>query len=255
MPFHSQQSNESDHSGRNRHPAERGSGRPSNKRVLLGCIKVGIGVLVVAGLCWLVWEWINDTGTVSRESPKTTMIIPLPPPPPPPPEPEKLPEPEPEEPEPVEPEPEPDPVPVEEPIPEDQEPSPADDQSEAMQIDGDAQAGADSFNIAAGSGRGMSGSGAGRAGNATYGQYMAHSFQRLLRESEATRHLSFRIQVNVWLNELGQITRAELLNTNGDIDVGEKVLAVIRNAPAMQPPPKSQTLPIRVSMQGRRPGQ
>lgn len=228
---------------------------PRDKQPIQGYIKMGVGVLVVAGLGWLVWEWISDTSSVRRELPKPTMIVPLPPPPPPPPEPEKVPEPEPEPEEVVEPEPEPEPTPVEEPLPEDQEPTPADDQSEAMQIDGEAQAGGDAFNIAAGSGRGMGGSGAGRAGNATYGQYLAHNFQRILRENDDTRHQSFRVQVNLWLNEAGQITRAELLRSSGDADMDNKVIAALRNAPAMeQRPPASLKLPVRVSLQGRRPG-
>lgn len=247
MPFHSPQLSKSAQFRQGRSLVGTGPKGPSNKRVSLGYIKVGIGILVTAGLVWMIWEWASDTDTVRRELPKTPMIIPLPPPPPPPPEPEKVSEVEPEE------IVEPEPVPTEEPKPAEQEPTPADDQAEAMQIDGEAQAGADAFNIAAGSGGGRSGAGAGHAGNASYGQYMAHSFQRILRESESTRYLSYRVQVNVWLNELGQVTRAELLNSSGDSDAEERVIAAIRNAPAMRPPPKSQTLPIRVSIQGRRP--
>ncbi|MEH6499570.1 MAG: energy transducer TonB, partial [Pseudoalteromonas distincta] len=133
--------------------------------------------------------------------------------------------------------------------------TPADDQADAMEIDGEAQAGGDAFNIGAGSGRGMSGSGAGRAGNATYGQYLAHNFQRILREDDDTRQLSYRMQVNLWLNEGGQITRAEVLRSSGDTDLDGKILAALRNAPAMeQMPPKSFSLPVQVSLQGRRPG-
>ncbi|WP_339649798.1 energy transducer TonB [Halopseudomonas pelagia] len=229
------------------------SDRPGPKRPLLGYIKIGAGVLVVAGLAWLVWEWANSTSAVRREVPQTPMIIPLPPPPPPPPEPEKVPEPEEPE-EIVEPEPEPEPTPVEEPLPDDQEPTPADDQAEAMEIDGEAQAGGDAFNIAAGSGRGMAGSGAGRAGNATYGQYLAHNFQRILRENDETRHLTFRLQANLWLNEAGQVTRVELLRSSGDSELDDKVIAALRTAPAMeQRPPASLNLPVHVSLQGRRP--
>jgi len=152
------------------------------------------------------------------------------------------------------PEPDPEPTPVEEPLPEDEAPKPADDLAEAMQIDGEAQAGADAFNIAAGSGGGMAGGGAGRVGNATYGQYLAYQFQRILRDAEETRHLSFRLQANVWLNDAGQITRVELLRSSGDADVDARVIAALRAVPALsERPPASLSLPVRVSLQGRRP--
>lgn len=212
------------------------------------------GLAGLAVLSWLVWLWANDTAGVRRQVAKQEMLIPLPPPPPPPP-PEETPEPEPE-PEPeeaVKPEPEPEPTPVEEPTP-DEPPSPAKDLSEAMQIDGQAQAGSDAFNIGAGSGGGMGGSGAG-IGNSTYGQYLSYAFQKALREDERLRHLSYRVEVNLWLNRTGEVTRVQLLESSGDDDVDEKVIGALRDIQALdQKPPKSLTLPVRMSLQGRRPG-
>ncbi len=211
-----------------------------------------VAAVVVAGLAWLIWLWANDMGGVRREAPKMQTIIPLPPPPPPPEEPP--PPPEPQDIEEEVPEPDPEPTPVEEPLPEDEAPKPADDLAEAMQIDGEAQAGADAFNIAAGSGGGMAGAGAGRVGNATYGQYLAYQFQRILRDAEETRHLSFRLQANVWLNDAGQITRVELVRSSGDADVDARVIAALRAVPSLsERPPASLSLPVRVSLQGRRP--
>lgn len=228
------------------HRRQRGVAVP---KVLWGLI-AGVAVAVVL---WLIWQWATDTNSVRREAPRLQTIIPLPPPPPPPPEPERPPEPEDVVEEDI-PDPEPEPDLAEEPIPEDEAPSPSDDLAEAMQIDGEAQAGADAFNIAAGSGRGMAGSGAGRVGNATYGQYLAYQFQRILREADETRNLSFRMQANVWLNDAGQITRVELLRSSGDPDVDASVIAALRAVPALsERPPASLSLPVRVSLQGRRP--
>lgn len=68
----------------------------------------GVGLLLGAGLLWLLWMWANDMSGIRREAPKIPAIIPLPPPPPPPPE--KPPEPEqPVEEKVVEPEPTPEP--------------------------------------------------------------------------------------------------------------------------------------------------
>lgn len=228
------------------HHRQHGAAGP---KVLLGLI----AIVVLAVLLWLVWQWATDTSSVRREAPRLQTIIPLPPPPPPPPEPERPPEPK-DVPEEDIPEPEPEPDLTEEPMPDDEAPSPSDDLAEAMQMDGEAQAGGDAFNIAAGSGRGMAGSGAGRAGNATYGQYLAYQFQRILREAEETRHLSFRMQADIWLNDAGQITRVELLRSSGDPDVDARVIAALRAVPALsERPPASLSLPVRVSLQGRRP--
>ncbi|MBM7333300.1 MAG: energy transducer TonB [Alcanivorax sp.] len=204
--------------------------------------------LVVLGV--LLWRWANDSAGVQRQVPKPDMIVPLPPPPPPP---EEQTEPEPEPEDVVEPEPVPEPTPVEEPTPEEQ-PSPSQDLSEAMQIDGEAQAGGDAFNIAAGSGSGRGGSGAG-VGNATYGQYLSYAFQRRLREDRDIRHLSYRLEVNLWLDPDGRVTRVQVLESSGDEDVDRRIVAALRELePLDQKPPASLTLPVHMSLQGRRPG-
>ena len=50
----------------------------------------------------------------------------------------------------------------------------------------------------------MSGGGGGRAGNATYSQYLAYALQKILREDERTRNLTFRLQANIWLTASGR---------------------------------------------------
>lgn len=211
-----------------------------------------VGALVAAGFAWLLWLWANDMSGVRREAPKIPAIIPLPPPPPPPPVPEKPPEPE----TPVEeklPEPEPTPEP-EEVKPQEEAPTPADDLANPMQMDGDAQAGSDAFNIGAGKGGGMAGSGGGRLGNGTYSQFLAYAFQKLLREDPDLRTQAYRLQAEVWIDTSGRITRAELTRSSGDPALDQQVLAVLRGAPPLERPPASLTLPVRIALQGRRPG-
>ncbi|ASK32915.1 energy transducer TonB (plasmid) [Alcanivorax sp. N3-2A] len=247
------QSPQSRDSGRRsaKRPTTRWTNTVNRKKTLWRYATLSIALVAFLLLAWLLWQWANNQSGVRREVPKQQMIIPLPPPPP---EPEEQPEPPPEPEQRVEPEPEPEPTPVEEPTPE-EPPSPADDLAEAMQIDGEAQAGNDAFNIAAGGGSGMAGSGAGRIGNATYGQYLSYAFQKILREDEAIRHLSYRVRVNLWLDRDGQVTRVELLKSSGDQDVDEKIIAALRGTTALdQKPPPSLTLPVRMSLQGRRPG-
>ncbi|MBI6619139.1 MULTISPECIES: energy transducer TonB family protein [Pseudomonas] len=225
---------------------------PPVKRSPLRLLKWAAG-LVLAGLAaWLLWQWANDMSGVRREAPKVPTIIPLPPPPPPPPEKPKEPEPKVEE-KVVEPEPTPEPEEVK---PEEEAPpSPVDDLANPMQMDGDAQAGNDAFNIGAGKGGGMAGAGGGRLGNGTYSQFLAFTFQRLLRDNPDLRSLAFSLQADVWLSAVGEITRVELVKSSGNPQVDQQVIAALRAAPHLsERPPASLTLPVRLSLQGRRPG-
>lgn len=210
-------------------------------------------VVAVAVVGYLVWLWANQVAGVKREAPKISTIIPLPPPPPPPPPPPKPPEPEPPKEQPVE-QPKPDLKPVEQPKPKADAPSPAKDLANPMQMHADAQAGSDAFNIGAGQGSGMAGSGGGGFGNATYGQYMSSVLQKILGEDEKTRHLVYRLNVNIWIDSGGRITRAELARSSGDADTDAKVLAALRAAPPIdERPPATLPMPVRASLNSRRP--
>ena len=98
-------------------------------------------------------------------------------------------------------------------------------------------------------------SGGGRLGNGTYSQFLAFTFQRLLRENPDLRSLAFSLQADVWLSAVGEITRVELVKSSGNPQVDEQVIAALRAAPHLsERPPASLTLPVRLSLQGRRPG-
>lgn len=224
----------------------------SRKTPPLRLVKWGAGVLIAGFAAWFLWQWANDMSGIRREAPKVPTIIPLPPPPPPPPE--KPPEPEtPVEEKMLEPQPTPEPEEVK-PL-EEAPPSPANDLANPMQIDGDAQSGNDGFNIGAGKGGGMAGSGGGRVGNGTYSQFLAFTFQRLLRENPELRNLAFSLQADVWLSAAGEITRVELIRSSGKPEIDAQVIDALRSAPHLnERPPATLTLPVRLSLQGRRPG-
>lgn len=225
---------------------------PVRKSAAVRVAKWGAGLLIGAVAAWFLWQWANDMSGIRREAPKVPTIIPLPPPPPPPPE--KPPEPEKVVEEKIA-EPEPTPEPQEVKPEEEAPPSPADDLANPMQMDGDAQSGNDAFNIGAGKGGGMAGAGGGRLGNGTYSQFLAFTFQRVLRENPDLRNLAFALQTDVWLSSVGEITRVELVKSSGNPQVDEQVLAALRAAPHLsERPPASMTLPVRLSLQGRRPG-
>lgn len=229
---------------------------PSWQQRLKRVIKPGAVILGVALAGWLLWQWLSAPAGVQRKAPEVTAIIPLPPPPPPPPKPE--PPPEPETPPPEEEMVEPEPTPVEEPTPEEpkpaEEPKAADNNADPMQMNSDAQAGSDAFNIGAGAGGGMSGSGGGgRLGNATYGQYLGYALQKLVRENDTTGYLAYQLDMDIWIDREGRVTRAEIRRSSGDAAVDEKVAAVLRNAVLSQRPTTTTTMPVKVRLNSRRP--
>ncbi|GGY04411.1 energy transducer TonB family protein [Paludibacterium paludis] len=209
-----------------------------------------LAVLAIGAVAYSVWQWASGIATVHRKPPELTTIIPLPPPPAPPPKPET-----PTPPEKKAVEPEPVPVPSEAPKPaEEAPPKPADAAADPMQMNADAQSGGDAFNIGAGSGRGMAGSGGGgRIGNATYGQYLGYALQKVLRETDTTRLLVYRMNVDLWISREGQVTRVEIAQSSGDREIDEKVLAVLRRTVFDQRPTTTTTMPVKVALTSRRP--
>ncbi|HCE6571523.1 TPA: energy transducer TonB, partial [Pseudomonas aeruginosa] len=84
---------------------------------------------------------------------------------------------------------------------------------------------------------------------------LAYAFQRLLRDNPELRNLAFRLQAEIWLSSSGDITRAELTRSSGDPETDQKVLAALRAAGRLEErPPASLTLPVRIALQGKRPG-
>lgn len=220
------------------------------KKSAMRLVKWGAGVLVAGLAAWFLWQWANDMSGIRREAPKVPTIIPLPPPPPPPPE--KPPEPEPPVEEKVV-EPEPTPEPEEVKPEEEAPPSPADDLNKPMDMDAAPQAG--EGGIPVGKGGGMAGGGGGRVGNGTYSKYLAYAFGRLLRESPELRNLAFTLDADVWLSSAGEVTRVELVKSSGKPEIDAQVLAAMRNSQGLsERPPASVTLPVRLSLKGRRPG-
>lgn len=218
--------------------------------------RLAAAVAAACVLAYLVWQWAGGTSGVQRKSPEVTAIIPLPPPPPPPPQPEPPPEPEPPPPEPrmAEPQPTPEPTPADEPEPADEAPAPSDSAADPMQMDAEAQAGGDAFSIGAGSGRGLAGSGGGgRIGNATYGQYLGYALQKRLREDADVGYLGYQIDIDIWVDREGRITRTAIVRSSGDPDTDRKVQAALDGAVLDQSPTSTTTMPAKVRLVSRRP--
>ena len=79
------------------------------------------------------------------------------------------------------------------------------------------------------------------------------SFQRLLREDPELRKKAYAVQADVWLSAEGQVTRVELAKSSGDSETDAQVLAALRVPHAGQRVPASVSMPVRLSLKGRRP--
>ncbi|WMJ69388.1 energy transducer TonB [Stenotrophomonas sp. 24(2023)] len=215
-------------------------------RQLLVTTAIVLGVLLVLGIA-LWWLLFKDTASTKRQVTPPPMLTLPPPPPPPPPPPEKPPEPETPE------ETVPDPEPLEQPTPA-EEPTPAPEAADPVTMDAQGQAGTDSFGIQSGSGGGSSGVGRG-GGTAGYGRYLGYVMQQAIARDPRLRRLAFQLQINVWLEADGRLSRVELLRGSGNDEADAAVLDVLRQLGRVdQPPPPSQEFPARVLVQGRRPG-
>lgn len=213
-----------------------------------------LGAAALALLLGLVWYLLADTASQKRQVADAPMLM-LPPPPPPPPEPEKLPEPEPEPLKPQVVEPQITPVePLEAPK-DDAPPSPSPDLGDPVTMNSDAQAGTDAFGIGAGRGGGSTGGGGGGGlGSASYFRYVGSLLTRELARHPRTRQLAFDdIQIDLWLDAAGRVTRVQRVKSAGSDAADEAVLAMVRELGRIdEAPPAAQRMPLRISMKGQR---
>ncbi len=178
-------------------------------------------------------------------------LNPLPPPPPPPPPP-KVPEQKPMEQKMVEqqhmddPEPKPDDKPAPEPAP----------SALGTTIKGDGSS--DAFGLAAGGGGGFFGGPTTQHKQGSkYGWYAGKvktSITLALRKNKVLRTAAFRVEIRVWSDPLGRITRATLKSSSGDPSVDEaltKELLVGLQLP--EAPPEDMPMPIVLSISAKRP--
>ncbi|MFZ4764519.1 MAG: TonB C-terminal domain-containing protein [Roseimicrobium sp.] len=181
--------------------------------------------------------------------------LPTPPPPPPPPQPKNEPPPEETKQEMVE------QAPVEqnEPPPEDK---PADEpppMGTALQGNGPP----DGFGLSGSGGGGMiggtgTGGGGGRRGGSKFGWYAGQVQTRIaeaLRENKRTRSASLSLQVRIWADSNGRITRASLADSTGDAAVDTALKdEVLTGLKLQEPPPADMPMPIVMRISARRPG-
>ena len=204
-------------------------------------LALAVAVLAVAGY------FLSEQSPEARPAPTPPPMVaiqlpPPPPPPPPPPEPEE----QPEEEEIVEPDEEPEPEPDDQPPP---------DAPPATGITGDGDNGFGLANQGSGGFFGGGGSGGAGRGWSRYASQVKNSIADAVRRHPEARRAVFSVEVRIWADETGLITRASLNGTTGrpelDQILRDEVLTGLRLREA---PPENMPMPIVMMLEARRPG-
>jgi outer membrane biosynthesis protein TonB len=202
-------------------------------------------VALVAGVIFL-GQSLAKGSAAPHKMPEVTMvkILTAPPPPPPPPPPPKMVEEKMVEQMPVD---------SNESKPDDSPPAPSADLGTSITGAG----GPDAFGLSGNRGGGSVGVGGNRGSGSRYGWYAAQvqsTIADALRKNPRTREANFRIEVRVWPDLTGRITRATLAGTSGDPAVDAAIKAdVLTGLQLKEPPPAGLPLPIVMRLTARRP--
>lgn len=212
---------------------------PQNKQRLV------IGILLAVVLLGGVVSFMTNGGKSKKPAARKSEIveITLPPPPPPPPPPPKIEPPKQEEPPKDEEMVEQEPVPDDEPPPDD---SPPDTPSEDLST-GIAGNGPD-MGLSSGGGNGKIGGSGRKGGGSKYGWYAAKvqsAIADALRRHPSTRNAKMLLQVRVWPDANGRITRAQLVGSSGNSAVDQAIKnQILTGLQLPQAPPADMPVPI-----------
>jgi outer membrane biosynthesis protein TonB len=76
-----------------------------------------------------------------------------------------------------------------------------------------------------------------------------------LRANQKTRHAIMQIQIRLWSDSSGRISRVQLVSSTGNADLDTAVRdEVLRGLTLREPPPKDMPMPIITRVTARKPG-
>ena len=207
-----------------------------------------VAVLAIVGLIFAGQSLFAKKTPPPRKTAEVTMVKIVstpPPPPPPPPQPQKMPEEKMIEQAPVD----------DSAAKPDDAPAPAAaDVGTSIKGDG----GNDGFGLTANRGGGtIGGTGAARTAASRWGWYagdVQSVVSEALRRHPRTRDADFRIEVRIWPDLTGRVTRAQLVRSTGDAKVDEVIRSeILAGLQLKDPPPAGMPLPIVMRLTARRP--
>jgi TonB family protein len=206
-------------------------------------------VIVFGGAIYLFFS--GDNAPPPRQVRDLTVVKIMPPPPPPPPPPQQMPEQKMiEQPKMVEPEIKPPEKPNDEPPKDaknDQPPGP-------LSLDAKAEGPGDLFQLGGHPG----GSPFGGGGGTRWGWYASivqSQVDSALRNNEKTRNAQMQVQIRIWADESGRVTRVQITPSTGDSALDAALRdEVLGGLVLRQPPPKDMPMPMVLRVSERRPG-
>jgi periplasmic protein TonB len=225
-----------------RDDADEDSDGSSRRRIVL---MAGTGVLVVGLMVVGVVMMLSGDKDPPRKVHELTIVaIVPPPPPPPPPPPEQQPEQKMVEQTPVKQE-----IIEEKPvdIPKDAPPDAKDDPMPGPPGLDDAGKGPGDL-LGRPGGRGFIGGGGGGGGGSRWGWYASivqAQIEAALQANEKTRHAVMKIQVRLWSDATGRITRVQLASSSGNAELDAVIRdQILGGLTLREPPPKDMPMPI-----------
>ena len=189
-----------------------------------------------------------------RQVRELTIVNIVPPPPPPPPPPQKLPEQKMiEQPKMAEPEFKED-KPVEKPQDEPAKDAKNDEPPGPLSLDAKATGPGDLFNLGGKPGGSPYGGGGGGSRWGWYASIVQSQIESALRANDKTRNAVMQVQVRLWADGTGNVSRVQLVSSTGDAELD----AIIRNdvlgrLVLRQPPPRDMPMPMVARVSARRP--
>ena len=97
--------------------------------------------------------------------------------------------------------------------------------------------------------RGLIGGGGGGGGGGSrwgwYASIVQSQIEAALRANEKTRHAVMRVQVRLWSDPMGRVTRVQLMSSTGDAALDAALRDdVLGRLTLREPPPKDMPMPI-----------
>ena len=117
--------------------------------------------------------------------------------------------------------------------------------------------GPDAFGLTGSRGNGSLGGGGARGSGSRWGWYAGQvqaTIAEALRKNSRTREANFRVEVRIWPDLTGRITRAQLVGSTGDSGIDAAIKAdVLAGLQLKEPPPAGMPLPIVMRLRANRP--
>lgn len=122
-------------------------------------------------------------------------------------------------------------------------------------LDQDAQGPGDQFNLVGRpGGRGLLGGGGGGSRWGWYASIVQQQIESALRANAKTRNVVMQVQIRLWADGSGRVTRVQLVSSTGDPEIDAAIRGeVLAGITLREPPPNDMPMPMVARITARRP--